>query len=247
MVDAAIEFDRVSFSYPDKSPGLADVSLVIRQGEFVLVCGKNGSGKTTLLRHMNALLFPTRGEVRVFGESTRKKPAAARVRVGMVFADTEAQIVGETVAGDTAFGPRNLKLPPREVEARVERALEAVGLAAVRNKRPEHLSGGEKQKLAVAGVLAMDPDVIVFDEPFSNLDLPGVLLVRKEMCRLAREGVTLVVTTHDPDKVLDLSTRLLVLDQGRLERDVPSREAGPELLEMGVLPPCGCRRFPEPL
>jgi biotin transport system ATP-binding protein len=179
-----IEIKNLTHRFPDGTIGLDDLSLDIEEGSFVVVAGANGSGKTTLLRHMNGLLRPTSGTVRVAGVSVAQNPLRARLLVGMIFQDAESQIVGETVNEDVAFGPENLKLNAAEVGRRVVQALAAVGLAEFAACRPHLLSGGEKRRLSIAGVLAMQPKVIVFDEPFSNLDYAGVRQVLGQMVDL---------------------------------------------------------------
>ena len=170
--------------------GLNGVSLEIAEGAFVVIAGANGSGKTTLLRHLNGLLRPTSGRVRVAGVEVAKDLLRARTRVGMMFQDAESQIIGETVYEDVAFGPENLKLERGEIERRVQEALTATGLVHLSEKRPHLLSGGEKRRLAIAGILAMQPRVIVCDEPFSNLDYAGVRQVLEEIVKLHRLGHT---------------------------------------------------------
>ena len=179
-----IRLENVSFNYADGSIGLQDVSFSIPSGELVVVAGANGSGKTTLLRHLNGLLLPQRGRVEVDGICTRDDLPGVRSRVGMVFQHADAQIVGETVAEDVAFGPENLCLPRPEIDRRVMAALEAVGLAHKQHQRPHLLSGGEKRRLTIAGILAMRPAVVVFDEPFSSLDLYGVQQVLHQILDL---------------------------------------------------------------
>ncbi|MCU0585789.1 MAG: energy-coupling factor ABC transporter ATP-binding protein [Desulfobacterales bacterium] len=214
-----IEIENLVHRFPDGTLGLDGITLAIAEGAFVVLAGANGSGKTTLLRHLNGLLTPTTGSVRVAGLPVGTNLVRARQMVGMIFQDAESQIIGETVHADVAFGPENLRLPPAEVERRVRAALAAVALDAAPDRRPHLLSGGEKRRLSIAGVLAMDPKVLVFDEPFSNLDYPGVRQVLGQMTALHREGRTLVVTTHDLDKVLGHADRLVLLARGRVAAD----------------------------
>ena len=142
------------------------------------------------------------------------------------------------MADDVAFGPENLGLPEEEINKRVAASLEAVGMGRMGDRRPYLLSGGEKQRTAVAGVLAMDSQVIVFDEPFSNLDYPGVRQVLRQMVSLHQTGKTIVVAAHDIEKAAAHAGRILVMDQGRLAMDGPLEEAGPELEKYGVRRPC---------
>ena len=214
-----IEIRNLNHRFADGTVGLADVTLDIEEGAFVVIAGANGSGKTTLLRHLNGLLLPTSGKVRVAGVSVVDDPLRARMLVGMIFQDADSQIVGETVHDDVAFGPENLRLSRSEVGLRVAGALDAVGLAELAWRRPHRLSGGEKRRLSIAGILAMQPRVIVFDEPFSNLDYPGVRQVLGQMVALQRSGHTIFLTTHDLDKVLAHADRLVIMQHGKIVRD----------------------------
>jgi biotin transport system ATP-binding protein len=214
-----IEIQHLTHCFADGTIGLADVTLDIEEGAFVVIAGANGSGKTTLLRHLNGLLMPTSGTVRVAGVSVADDPLRARMRVGMIFQDADSQIVGETVHEDVAFGPENLRLSRSEVGRRVAAALAAVGLEGLAGRRPHRLSGGEKRRLSIAGILAMQPRVIVFDEPFSNLDYPGVRQVLGQMVALHRSGHTILLSTHDLDKVLAHADRLVIMQHGTVAAD----------------------------
>ncbi|MEJ5359495.1 MAG: ABC transporter ATP-binding protein [Desulfobacterales bacterium] len=213
---AMIEIDRLSHRFADGTWGLREVSLTVEEGEFVVVAGENGSGKTTLLRHLNALLRPTAGRVRVCGVDAAREPLKARLLVGMLFQDAESQIVGETVREDVAFGPENLGLPRPEIDRRVAEALARTGLVHLADRRPHLLSGGEKRRLTLAGVLAMEPRVVVGDEPFASLDYAGVRGVLEVLVSLQRQGRTVIVTTHDLDKVLAHADRLVLMKGGRI-------------------------------
>lgn len=236
-----IELLDIDFRYGEGGEGLCGVSLAIGRGELVVVAGANGSGKTTLLKHMNGLLLPTRGQVRVGGCDTRDNPAHARRHVGMVFQHAEAQIVGETVADDVAFGPENLRLPRETVARRVRDALAAVGLVGKADQRPHLLSGGEKRRLTIAGVLAMMPAAVVFDEPFSSLDLAGVRQVLGQIVKLKAAGCTQVVTTHDLDKIMAHADRLVILSQGQVVRDGDPAHILAEVEQFGVRQPDASR------
>ena len=236
-----IEIQDIEFRYGEGAEGLSGVSLAIERGELVVVAGANGSGKTTLLKHMNGLLLPSRGCVLVDGCDTREDPVLVRRRVGMVFQHADAQIVGETVYDDVAFGPENLRLPRDVVDGRVKDALAAVGLAGRESQRPHLLSGGEKRRLTIAGILAMTPAAVVFDEPFSSLDLDGVRQVLGQIVKLKAEGCTQVVTTHDLDKVMAHADRLVILNQGRVVRDGHPAHILPEVEQFGVRQPDASR------
>jgi biotin transport system ATP-binding protein len=238
---ALIEIDNLSHRFPDGTLGLDGIQLRIAAGAFVVIAGANGSGKTTLLRHLNGLLRPTSGAVRVDGVDVVRDPARARRRVGMVFQDVDTQIVGETVADDVAFGPENLGLTGQALQARVAAALEAMNLSAVRELPPHLLSGGQKRRLAIAGILAMEPMIIAFDEPFSNLDFPGTQSVLRRMLALHAAGKTLIVTTHDLEKVVAHAQRLVVLARGRLAGDGPPLDLLEDVERYGVRRPCTVR------
>jgi len=220
-MSAIIEIENLTHRFADGTVGLDGITLEIEAGAYVVIAGANGSGKTTLLRHLNGLLRPTSGSVRVAGVSVQENLIQSRVLVGMVFQDADSQIVGETVREDVAFGPENLRLERVEIDRRVDEALSATGLMHLADKRPHLLSGGEKRRLAIAGILAMRPRVIVFDEPFANLDYPGVRQVLDQILRLHRAGGTIIVTTHDLEKVLAHADRLIFMHGGRIEGDGP--------------------------
>jgi biotin transport system ATP-binding protein len=224
--------------FADGTQGLADVTLTFKKGEFTVIAGANGSGKTTLLRHLNGLLFPESGSVTVCGKSVKKDPSAARKQVGMVFQDADSQIVGETVYDDAAFGPENLALERHQINRRVSRALAAVDLSGFENKQPHHLSGGEKRRLAIAGVLAMAPRVLLMDEPFSNLDYPATCLVLDQILGLHQNGHTIIITTHDLEKVIAHAQRLVVMVKGRVVKDGIPAEVMDGIERYGIRPPC---------
>ncbi len=242
-----IEIRDLHHTYPDGSVGLDGVSLVIPDGELLVLCGPNGSGKTTLARHLNGLLRPQSGSVLVDGcDVTRDGREAAR-RVGMVFQDADSQIIGDTVWEDVAFGPENMGCPPAEVQERVVAALKGLGIEHLGGKPCELLSGGEKRRVAIAGVVAMRPQTILFDEPFANLDFAGVRQTLEHLITLHRDGHTVIVTTHDVEKIAVHADRLAVLQAGRLVALGPPAEIAPRLGEFGLRPPCYCLLGGKPL
>jgi len=200
---------------------LRDISLRINSGELVAVIGPNGSGKSTLARHFNALLLPGEGEVQVRGLITSDEANRWQIRqlVGMVFQNPDNQLVASTVEEDVAFGPENLGVPGAEIRERVEEALALTGMTSFRQHPPHLLSGGQKQLVAVAGVLAMRPQYLVLDEPTAMLDPRSRQEVIETVIRLNRqEGITVICITHFMDEALK-AERVLVLDQGRLALD----------------------------
>ncbi|MFO7839191.1 MAG: ABC transporter ATP-binding protein [Desulfosalsimonadaceae bacterium] len=237
-----IEVENLCHRFSDGTLVLDDITLSISEGEFVVLAGANGCGKTTLFRHFNGLLPAQKGSVRVDGISVAKNPARARQKVGMVFQEADSQIVGETVFDDVAFGPENLGLSGRQVEARVTAALETVQMTEFSEHRPHQLSGGEKRRVAIAGILAMNSEVLVFDEPFSNLDYPGVRQVLTQIVALNKAGHTIVMATHDLSKVLAQASRLLVMAAGRIVRDGRPEEAVRGVERYGVREPFASRR-----
>lgn len=234
---AGIEVENLYHCFPDGRVGLEDVVFSVLPGELILVAGRNGSGKTTLLRHLNGLLEPTRGCVRIDGKPVAQDPGRARRRVGLVFQDTDTQIVGETVYADVAFGPENLGLSREEVDRRVKTALTALDLLDLADQPPHLLSGGERRRLTIAGVLAMAPGAICMDEPFSNLDLPGVRQVLTALIDLQAAGHTVIVVTHELEKILPHAPRILLMDQGRIVADGPTEAVLPVVENYGVRQP----------
>ena len=233
-----IEITNLTHRFPDGTEALRDVNLSIRQGAFVVIAGPNGSGKTTLIRHLNGLLWPSDGAVRIMGDDVVANPALARRRVGMVFQEADSQIVGETVTEDVAFGPENLGLPSAEIDQRVQTAIRTLGLQHLADQRPHVLSGGEKRRLAIAGVLAMHPEILIFDEPFTHLDYPGTREVLSHIIKLNQSGHTVLVTTHDLEKVIAHADRLALLFEGRVVRDGAPEIVLPEVESFGVRAPC---------
>ena len=225
-----IEAHKLEYAYPleggERILALRGIDLAIEQGEFVALVGPNGSGKSTLARHLNGLLLPTGGEVRVGGSLTSDSRHLWTVRqqVGMVFQNPDNQLVASTVEEDVAFGPENQALPPAEIRRRVDEALDVVGLSEYRTHPPQMLSGGQKQLLAIAGALASRPACIVFDEPTSMLDPPGRRRVLETIRRLnAEERLTVVLITQSMDEAA-AARRVLVMHAGRIVIDGPPAE-----------------------
>jgi biotin transport system ATP-binding protein len=241
-----IEIKNLSHRFADGSYGIKNINFVIPQGSFVVITGPNGSGKTTLLRHLNGLLQPTTGTVKLDGVSVEDDPVRARQFVGMMFQDADSQIVGETVYEDVAFGPENLRLERAEIKRRVAGALNTAGLTEFSEYRPHLLSGGEKRRLAIAGILAMKPQVIVFDEPFASLDYPGVRQVLRHILALHQSGRTILIVTHDLEKVIAHADRLIVMQAGQVVKDDLPHRILPEVEKFGVRQPCDARLGMEP-
>ena len=217
---AAIEFCDVSFTYDGAVDVLDHLDLVINEGERVAVLGRNGSGKSTFARCVNALVVPDSGHVRIMGLDTREPNNVRRVRTlaGMVFQNPDDQMVTSVVADDVAFGPENLGLPQPMIARRVDDALQAVGMEEYALADPAELSGGQRQRVGIAGVLAMDPRIVVFDESTAMLDPKGRADMHAIMGRLHERGITVVEITHFMDDALG-ADRVVVLDKGRVVLD----------------------------
>lgn len=203
-----------------------DVSIEIKEGEFVAVLGHNGSGKSTFAKQLDAILLPTDGTVWIQGLDTSKEENLWEVRkkTGMVFQNPDNQIIGNIVEEDVGFGPENMGIPTNEIWKRVDESLEAVGMTAYRMKSPNKLSGGQKQRVAIAGVMAMRPQCIVLDEPTAMLDPNGRREVVKTVHELNRqEGITVVLITHYMEEVIH-ADRVIVMDDGRVVMDGTPRE-----------------------
>jgi biotin transport system ATP-binding protein len=232
---------------PAEVRALAGVNLEIRSGEFLLIAGANGSGKTVLMLILAGLMEQDGGQVLFRGRPLDSVRGELRRHIGLVFQDADAQLVGETVAEDIAFGPKNLGFPKAEREEQILLAMRATGLEH-KGLRPAHsLSGGEKRRLAVAGVLAMGCRTIIFDEPFANLDWPGVVQVLDILRTLKQGGTTVILLTHELEKALPLADRLAILCRGIVREDGPPLATLDRLQdEYGVRDPRKGYAAPEP-
>ena len=244
-MEQIIQVKDLSFEYRNREDqpdllALDGVNLEIERGSFVAVLGHNGSGKSTLAKHINAILLPTRGQVRVAEMDTREEDKLFDIRekAGMVFQNPDNQIVATVVEEDVAFAPENLGLPSQEIRRRVDEALKAVGMENFKRSAPHMLSGGQKQRVAIAGVLAMEPEVLVLDEPAAGLDPRG----RDDIFRFITEyhekhGTTVIFVTHSMEDAARLASRIVVMRDSHVFMDGTPPEifsrAG-ELLEAGL-------------
>jgi cobalt/nickel transport system ATP-binding protein len=217
-----VEADKLYYSYPDGTAALCGVSFRIPHGESVALVGENGAGKSTLLQHLTGCLFPSGGSLTVGGVPVNKGTLpVVRRAVGMVFQNPDDQLFMPTVFDDVSFGLLNLGISKMELEQRVMGALETVGAAHLRNRPPYRLSQGEKRAAAIAGVLAMSPDILVMDEPTSSLDPRSR---RRLICLLKTFKHTKIIATHDLDAALELCERTIVIHKGIVTADGSTRE-----------------------
>ncbi|HEC32215.1 MAG TPA: ATP-binding cassette domain-containing protein [Deltaproteobacteria bacterium] len=197
-----LEVKEVEYQYPDDTKALRGVNLEVKKGKKTAILGPNGAGKTTLLYLFNGTLKPSKGRIFLNGTPMRydaKSLREVRRTVGMVFQNPDDQLFAPTVKQDVSFGPLNLKLPKEEIEKKVSECLKVVGMTGFERNPPHHLSTGQKKRVAIAGVLAMDPEILVFDEPLSGLDPRGQTELIELLDELNAEGKTIVVSTHDVD------------------------------------------------
>jgi cobalt transport protein ATP-binding subunit len=229
-ITTSLEIADLTFAYPDGHPALSGIDLRIGRGERVALLGPNGAGKTTLVLHLNGILTAQQGGVTVAGLAVaRENLREIRRRVGIVFQDPDDQLFMPTVAEDVAFGPANFGVTGAELDARVDTALAAVDMSGHRSRSPLNLSGWQRRRVALATVLACQPEILVLDEPSSNLDP----VARRELAEvLLRLDATMLMVTHDLPFALQICPRSVVLDDGWLVADSPTRDllADPELL-----------------
>ncbi|RJS48925.1 MAG: energy-coupling factor ABC transporter ATP-binding protein [Methanobacterium sp.] len=209
----------INYNYPDGTQALKNVNFKVKKGKIVALLGPNGAGKSTLFLHFNGILRPSSGEIKVENQTLDyKKDGLMKVRqkVGIVFQNPDDQLFAPTVVEDVAFGPLNLGLDSEEVDKRVSSALEKVGMVGYENKPPHHLSGGQKKRVAIAGILAMHPDIMVLDEPTSGLDPKGASQILKLLYHLNQEGMTIIISTHDVDLVPLYAEEIFIISGGKI-------------------------------
>ncbi|MCD6242925.1 ABC transporter ATP-binding protein [Candidatus Bathyarchaeota archaeon] len=220
-----IEVKNVYFTYPNGVEALKGVSLKIDRGDFVAIMGQNGAGKTTLVKHFNGLLKPTKGDVFVDGINTRDESVATLARkVGYVFQNPDHQLFCETVEQEIAFALKNFGFKEELIEKRVKWALNLLGLTQYRESSPFMLSGGERKRVALASVLAWDPEVVVLDEPTIGQDYMQKERLRQFIMQLRSQGKTVVIVTHDVEFVADCNPRIVLMANGKILADGPAEE-----------------------
>lgn len=250
-----IETRNLTYTYSPGTPfektAMKDVSLSVERGDFIGVIGHTGSGKSTLVQHLNGLLRPTSGQVLLEGKDIWEEPKKireVRFRVGMVFQYPEHQLFEETVYKDISFGPRNMGLPEEEIDERVRRAAAFVGLKTeLLEKSPFELSGGEKRRAAIAGVMAMQPEVLILDEPTAGLDPKGRDLVLEQVAAYQKEnGTTVLLVSHSMEDIARVAKRVLVMNRGEVAMYAPTEEVfsrAAELEAIGLSIPAVTRVF----
>lgn len=217
---AAIEFESVSYRMPNGILALQDVNLKIEEGELVAIVGSNGAGKTTLLKHLNGLLRPTRGEVRIFGKSTKSLSVAQLSReVGLVFQNADHQLFSETVRDEIAFGLRNFGFSESEADKRIERVLSYYGLKDMQDRAPMTLSGGEKKRLCIASVMAWEPRILALDEPTVGQDYVNRMKLKELIGMLLTSKRTILIVTHDLEFLWSFRPRTIVMNMGKIVAD----------------------------
>jgi cobalt/nickel transport system ATP-binding protein len=217
-----IETKDITYEYPDGTKALENVNFVAEEGKIVALLGPNGAGKSTLFLHFNGILQPSSGSMVIDGETVsynKKDLMRIRQKVGIVFQNPDDQLFAPTVLEDVAFGPMNMGLSKEEVESRVKEALFRVSMEGFEKKPPHHLSGGQKKRIAIAGILAMKPKIMVLDEPTSGLDPKGASQILRLLYQLNKEGMTIVISTHDVDLVPLYASRVYIISEGKIIKE----------------------------
>ena len=241
-----VEAHHLVHTFDNGQRGLDDVSLTFLPGSFTVMAGANGSGKTLFFKHLVGLEHPDSGEVRLDGLPAQHHWTKSRAYFGLTFQDTDAQILGTTLEEDVAFGPHQLGLPPHEVQDRTQQALRVCGLSGREKALTSLLSGGEKRRLNLAAVLALEPAILLLDEPFSGLDWAGVHAFLSILLALHQEGRTIVLITHDVEKCLAHAQRLVLWKDGKILSDSTPVLGWESLPEAGVFrPPVVSQQIPE--
>jgi len=219
MTDIHLETKDLCFTYHDGTKALKNVNIQVKKGEKIAIIGPNGAGKSTLFSHFNGLTEPTSGHVEIDGKKIifeREELLEVRQKVGIVFQDPNDQLFAPTVKEDVAFGPMNLGLEYDEVKKRIEESLEMVGMSGFEDKTPHHLSGGQQKRVAIAGIVAMRPDIMILDEPTAGLDPEGVDKVLAILNKLNSEGMSIVISSHDIEMVNEFADKIFVLYNGEI-------------------------------
>ncbi|WP_407423996.1 energy-coupling factor ABC transporter ATP-binding protein [Methanobrevibacter sp.] len=219
MNEVHLSIKNLSYTYPDGTHALKNINMEILKGQKVAIMGPNGAGKSTLFSHFNGLTEPKSGYLEIDGkkmEYDKNSLLEVRQKVGIVFQDPNDQLFAPTVKEDVAFGPMNLGLSYEEVEKRVNEALELVGMEKFKDKTPHHLSGGQQKRVAIAGIIAMKPEIMILDEPTAGLDPQGVDKVLDILNNLNKDGMSIVISSHDIEMVNGFAEKIFVLNEGEI-------------------------------
>lgn len=219
MNETVLSCENLSFEYPDGTKALNNINLEIKKGEKVAIMGPNGAGKSTLFSHFNGLTKPTSGIIKINNktmEYDKESLLSVRQKVGIVFQNPNDQLFAPTVKEDVAFGPMNLGLNFDEIEKRVKESLKWVGMENFEDKTPHHLSGGEQKRVAIAGIIAMRPEIMILDEPTAGLDPEGVQQVLNILNNLNKEGLSIVISSHDVEIITEFADRIILINKGQV-------------------------------
>ncbi len=225
MDDILLQAENLSYSYGQGNQVLKKINFTVKKGEKIAVLGSNGAGKSTCFLNLNGVLRPESGQIRYRGKEIGKKDLnELRKNVGIVFQDADSQIIASTVFAEVSFGPVNLKLPKEEVKRRVETALDCMNLMPMKDRPPHYLSGGEKKRVSIADIIAMESEVVIFDEPTASLDPVNVEMLEGVLDKMNEMGKTLLISTHDVDFAYRFADRAVIFSGGRIIADGPVRE-----------------------
>jgi cobalt/nickel transport system ATP-binding protein len=225
MEEILLQAENLCYSYGQGKQVLEEINITVRKGEKIVVLGSNGAGKSTCFLNLNGVYRPDSGRILYRGKEIGKKDLnELRKNVGIVFQDADNQIIASTVFAEVSFGPMNLKLPREEVKKRVEDALEYMNLSSMRDRPPHYLSGGEKKRVSIADIIAMESEVVIFDEPTASLDPVNVEMLEGVLDKMNKMGKTLLISTHDVDFAYRFADRAVIFAGGRIIADGPVRE-----------------------
>lgn len=238
MREAILQAKGLCYSYGQGNQALKEINFTVREGERIAVLGSNGAGKSTCFLNLNGVYQPESGKILYRGKEIGKKDLnELRKNVGIVFQDADNQIIASTVFAEVSFGPMNLKLPREEVKRRVEDALDCMNLRPMRDRPPHYLSGGEKKRVSIADIIAMESEIVLFDEPTASLDPVNVEMLKEVLDKMSGMGKTLLISTHDVDFAYRWAERAVVFAGGRIIGDGPVKEVfeNEEVLEQAHL------------
>lgn len=225
MEQILLQSENLCYSYGQGKQVLKDINITVKKGEKIVILGSNGAGKSTCFLNLNGVYRPDSGRILYRGKEIGKKDLnELRKNVGIVFQDADNQIIASTVFAEVSFGPMNLKLPKEEVKKRVEDALEYMNLGSMRDRPPHYLSGGEKKRVSIADIIAMESEVVIFDEPTASLDPVNVEMLEGVLDKMNEMGKTLLISTHDVDFAYRFADRAVIFSGGRIIADGPVRE-----------------------